>query len=93
MAVSKQSKGKMPEVKGGGMKWINPDTGEVMVISYSQKLQRDRLMLERAKLRESVRRRKLHTFGLVIIIFTILFLMYSFYRLDRLDAVMEFLLK
>lgn len=75
------------------MKWVNPETGEIMVISYSQQLQRERLMLERAKLRESVRKRRLHTFGLAIIIITLIFLMYAFYRLDQLNAVMNFLLK
>ena len=75
------------------MKWVNPETGEVMVISYSQQLQRERLMLERAKLRESVRRRKLHTAGLVVIIITLIFLVYTFYRLDQLNAILRFLTK
>lgn len=75
------------------MKWVNPETGEVMVISYSQQLQRERLMLERAKLREAIRRRKLHTAGLIIIILTLIFLMYTFYRLDQLNAILRFLTK
>ena len=75
------------------MKWVNPDTGEVMVISYSQQLQRERLMHERSKLRESIRRRKLHTAGLIMIILTLIFLMYTFYRLDQLNAILRFLTK
>lgn len=80
-------------MKQDPMKWVNPDTGEVMVISYSQQLQRERLMLDRARLREDVRKRKLQTAGLIIIVLTLIFLMYIFYRLDQLDAVMSFLLK
>ncbi len=79
--------------RGEGMKWINPETGEVMVISYSQRLQEEKIRLERAKLRESIRRRRLQTTGLIIIIITLIFIMYIFYRLDRLNAVLSYLLK
>lgn len=79
--------------RGEGMKWINPETGEVMVISYSQRLQEEKIRLERAKLREAIRRRRLQTTGLIIIIITLIFIMYIFYRLDRLNAVLSYLLK
>ncbi len=90
---SKSILGKGSRMEQPAMKWVNPDTGEVMVISYSQQLQRERLRLERAKLREAIRRRRLQTIGLIIIVITLIFLIYIFYRLDQLNAVMNFLLK